>query len=94
MLREAAKARLRKPGPLCDEHSMSIASETAGRYHDAFKAFVLASGAGGLAAKAVGIKTAHIFYDQLLFKPTHSWQNNTSYWKLNLAERFTPSGWN
>jgi len=94
-LRVATELNLSNPGPLCDEHS--AASETAGRFHDdqflwlrheSFRQYVLASGVGALAAKAMGSKTAHIFYDQLLVKepgtvaPT-PWHNDTSYWQLS-----------
>ena len=93
-LREGAEANLAKPGPLCDEHA--AAQGTSGRFHDdqflyrrweAFDEFVRRSGAGAVAARAMGSKTAHIFYDQLFVKepgtsaPT-PWHNDTSYWHL------------
>lgn len=91
-LRAGAELNLANPGPLCDEHA--AAQGTSGRFHDdqflwrrheLFKEFVLHSGAGALAAKAMGSQTAHIFYDQLFVKepgtpsPT-PWHNDTSYW--------------
>ncbi|KAJ8600020.1 hypothetical protein CTAYLR_001867 [Chrysophaeum taylorii] len=94
-LREAAEANMKCPGPLCDEHA--AAQGTGGRFHDdqflwkrhgAFEEYVLESGVGGLAARAMGSKSAHIFYDQLLVKepgtvaPT-PWHNDTSYWQLD-----------
>ena len=74
-LRAGAELNLANPGPLCDEHA--AAQGTSGRFHDdqflwrrheLFKEFVLHSGAGALAAKAMGSQTAHIFYDQLFVK--------------------------
>eukprot|EP00962_Isochrysis_galbana_P038196 scaffold13528_cov126-Isochrysis_galbana.AAC.1 len=94
VLREAAEANLSNPGPLCDEHS--AAQGTAGRFHDdqflwrrhpEFAEYVLRSGAGALAARAMRSSTAHIFYDQLFVKepgttaPT-PWHNDTSYWHM------------
>jgi hypothetical protein len=94
VLREAAEANLSNPGPLCDEHS--AAQGTAGRFHDdqflwrrhpEFAEYVLRSGAGALAARAMRSSAAHIFYDQLFVKepgttaPT-PWHNDTSYWHM------------
>ena len=94
ILAEAAEANLRSPGPLCDEHT--AASGTAGRFHDdqflfhrhdAFEEYVLRSGVGGLAARAMGSRSACVLYDQLFVKepgtaaPT-PWHNDTSYWHL------------
>ena len=91
-LREAAEKNLVDPGPLCDEHA--TAQGATGRFHDdqflwqrhePFEHFVRYSGAGTLAARAMGSRTAHIFYDQLFVKepgtpsPT-PWHNDTSYW--------------
>lgn len=94
-LRSAAEANMVSPGPLCDEHAS--AQGTGGRFHDdqflwrrheAFADFVLRSGAGALAARAMGSSTAHIFYDQLLVKEPGTvaatpWHNDTSYWQLS-----------
>ena len=97
-LRGAAEANLAAPGPLCDEHA--AAAGTGGRFHDdqflwrrhaACEEFVLHSGAGALAAKAMGSRTAHILYDQLFVKepgtaaPT-PWHNDTSYWHIRGAQ--------
>ena len=94
ILSEAAEANLRNPGPLCDEHA--AASGTAGRFHDdqflfhrhaAFEEYVLRSGVGGLAARAMASRSACVLYDQLFVKepgtaaPT-PWHNDTSYWHL------------
>mmetsp|Transcript_147111 Transcript_147111/g.274000 ORF Transcript_147111/g.274000 Transcript_147111/m.274000 type:complete len:312 (+) Transcript_147111:50-985(+) len=94
VLAEAAEANLNNPGPLCDEHAS--ANGTGGRFHDdqflwhrhpAFEEYVLRSGIGALAARAMHSKTAHILYDQLFVKepgtpsPT-PWHNDTSYWHL------------
>lgn len=94
-LREAAERNMENPGPLCDEHA--AAQGTSGRFHDdqflwlrhdTFREFVLRSGAGAIAARAMASSTAHIFYDQLLVKepgttaPT-PWHNDTSYWHLS-----------
>lgn len=94
VLREAAENNLKNPGPLCDEHAASAG--TSGRFHDdqflwhrhpAFEEYVMHSGMGALAARAMGSKTAHILYDQLFVKepgtpnPT-PWHNDTSYWHL------------
>ena len=93
-LRDAAERNLSQPGPLCDEHA--AAAGTGGRFHDdqflwhrhsVFEQFVLHSGAGALAAKAMGSSSAHILYDQLFVKepgtaaPT-PWHNDTSYWHI------------
>ena len=93
-LREAAERNLSAPGPLCDEHA--AAAGTGGRFHDdqflwhrhdAFEEFVLRSGAGAIAARAMRSRTAHILYDQLFVKepgtaaPT-PWHNDTSYWHI------------
>jgi ectoine hydroxylase-related dioxygenase (phytanoyl-CoA dioxygenase family) len=97
-LRDAAEANLAHPGPLCDEHA--AAQGTGGRFHDdqflwlrhaPFEEFVLRSGAGALAARAMHSRTAHIFYDQLFVKepgtaaPT-PWHNDTSYWHTQGAQ--------
>ena len=93
-LREAADVNMASPGPLCDEHAE--AQGTTGRFHDdqflwrrhaAFEQFVWRSGAGALAARAMGSRSAHIFYDQLLVKEPGTvaatpWHNDTSYWQL------------
>jgi len=94
-LRAAAEDNMANPGPLCDEHAS--AQGVSGRFHDdqflwlrheAFKRFVTMSGMARIAAKAMGSKTCHIFYDQLLVKepgtstPT-PWHNDTSYWHLS-----------
>ena len=94
-LRDAAEANLRAPGPLCDEHA--DAAGTGGRFHDdqflwrrhgAMEEFVLRSGAGALAARAMRSRSAHILYDQLFVKepgtaaPT-PWHNDTSYWHIH-----------
>lgn len=93
-LRDAAEENLRRPGPLCDEHA--AAQGTGGRFHDdqflwhrhaACEEYVLRSGVGALAARAMGSRTAHILYDQLFVKepgtaaPT-PWHNDTSYWHI------------
>ena len=93
-LRAAAEANLASPGPLCDEHA--AAQGTGGRFHDdqflwhrhaACEEYVLRSGVGALAARAMGSRTASILYDQLFVKepgtaaPT-PWHNDTSYWHL------------
>jgi len=93
-LRAGAEANLESPGPLCDEHA--AAAGTGGRFHDdqflhhrhdVFREWVRASGAGAVAARAMGSSTARIFYDQLFVKepgtaaPT-PWHNDTSYWHL------------
>jgi len=93
-MREGAEANLSEPGPLCDEHA--AAAGTGGRFHDdqflwhrhaIFADFVLRAGAGAIAARAMGSRTAHILYDQLFVKepgtaaPT-PWHNDTSYWHL------------
>jgi len=91
-LRAGAEKNLGNPGALCDEHA--AAQGTGGRFHDdqflwrrhePFKEFVLHSGAGALAAQAMGSSTAHIFYDQLFVKEPGTaaatpWHNDTSYW--------------
>ena len=89
-LREMAEANLANPGPLCDEHAQ--AQGTGGRFHDdqflwhrhdIAKEYVLNSGVGNLAAKAMGSKSACVLYDQLFVKepgttaPT-PWHNDTS----------------
>ena len=60
VLCEAAEANLANPGPLCDEHA--AAAGTGGRFHDdqflwhrhsAFEEYVLRSGVGALAARAM-----------------------------------------
>ena len=94
VLAEAAERNLEQPGPLCDEHA--AASGTGGRFHDdqflwhrhdACEEYVLRSGIGALAARAMRSRTAHILYDQLFVKepgtasPT-PWHNDTSYWHL------------
>ena len=94
VLRDAAERNLSNPGPLCDEHAS--AAGTGGRFHDdqflwhrheAFEEFVLRSGAGALAARAMRSSSAHILYDQLFVKepgtaaPT-PWHNDTSYWHI------------
>ena len=62
-------------GPLCDEHA--AAQGTGGRFHDdqflhrrhdVFREWVRESGAGAVAARAMGSRTARIFYDQLFVK--------------------------
>ena len=93
-LRAAAEKNLADPGPLCDEHAQ--AAGTGGRFHDdqflwrrhgAAHEYVLHSGIGALAARAMGSRTAHILYDQLFVKepgtaaPT-PWHNDTSYWHI------------
>ena len=93
-LRVAAEKNLADPGPLCDEHAQ--AAGTGGRFHDdqflwrrhsAAHEYVLHSGIGALAARAMGSRTAHILYDQLFVKepgtaaPT-PWHNDTSYWHI------------
>jgi len=94
VLREAAEANMSNPGPLCDEHA--AAQGTAGRFHDdqflwrrhdEFAEYVLRSGAGALAARAMRSATAHIFYDQLFVKEPGTaastpWHNDTSYWHM------------
>lgn len=94
-LRAAAEDNMASPGPLCDEHA--AAAGTKGRFHDdqflwkrhkAFEQYVTESGAASIAARALGSKSAHIYYDQLLVKepgtssPT-PWHNDTSYWPLS-----------
>ena len=94
VLAEAAENNLANPGPLCDEHAS--AAGTGGRFHDdqflwhrhdAMEEYVLRSGVGALAARAMRSSTAHILYDQLFVKepgtaaPT-PWHNDTSYWHL------------
>ena len=73
VLAEAAEANLANPGPLCDEHAS--AAGTGGRFHDdqflfhrhkAFEEYVLRSGIGALAARAMRSTTAHILYDRTL----------------------------
>jgi len=93
-LRAMAERNLVDPGPLCDEHAS--AQGTGGRFHDdqflwrrhsAAHEYVLHSGIGALAARAMGSRTAHILYDQLFVKepgtaaPT-PWHNDTSYWHI------------
>ncbi|KAJ1631059.1 hypothetical protein T492DRAFT_906262 [Pavlovales sp. CCMP2436] len=93
-MRVAVEDNMASPGPLCDEHA--AAAQSGGRFHDdqflwtrheAFRRFVTESGAGAIAARALGSSSAHIFYDQLLVKepgtstPT-PWHNDTSYWQL------------
>ena len=93
-LRAAAEENLQQPGPLCDEHA--AAQGTGGRFHDdqflwhrhaACEEYVVRSGVGELAARAMGSRTAHILYDQLFVKepgtvaPT-PWHNDTSYWHI------------
>ena len=93
-LRAAAEKNLADPGPLCDEHAQ--AAGTGGRFHDdqflwtrhdTFREWVQESGVAAVAARAMGSRTAHIFYDQLFVKepgtvaPT-PWHNDTSYWHL------------
>lgn len=93
-LRDAAEENLLRPGPLCDEHA--AAQGTGGRFHDdqflwhrhaACEEYVLRSGVGALAARAMSSSTAHILYDQLFVKepgtaaPT-PWHNDTSYWHI------------
>ena len=72
VLAEAAERNLANPGPLCDEHAE--AAGTGGRFHDdqflwhrhpEFEEYVLRSGVGALAARAMRSKTAHILYDQV-----------------------------
>lgn len=94
VLADAAEANLSNPGPLCDEHAAHAG--TGGRFHDdqflwmrhaAMEEYVLRSGVGALAARAMGSRTACILYDQLFVKepgtaaPT-PWHNDTSYWHL------------
>mmetsp|Transcript_5081 Transcript_5081/g.16649 ORF Transcript_5081/g.16649 Transcript_5081/m.16649 type:complete len:329 (+) Transcript_5081:27-1013(+) len=94
-LRTAAEANMADPGPLCDEHA--AAAGTGGRFHDdqflwkrhsAMEEYVMKSGAGALAARAMKSKTSHIFYDQLLVKepgtvaPT-PWHSDHSFWHLS-----------
>jgi ectoine hydroxylase-related dioxygenase (phytanoyl-CoA dioxygenase family) len=94
-LRGAVEDNMASPGPLCDEHA--AAAGTGGRFHDdqflwmrheAFRRYVLDSGAAAIAARALGSSSAHIFYDQLLVKepgtsaPT-PWHNDTSYWQVS-----------
>lgn len=94
-LRAAAEDNMASPGPLCDEHAS--AAGVQGRFHDdqflwrrheAFTQYVTASGAAAIAARALGSRSAHIYYDQLLVKepgtssPT-PWHNDTSYWPLS-----------
>jgi len=64
-MREGAEANLSEPGPLCDEHA--AAAGTGGRFHDdqflwhrhaIFADFVLRAGAGAIAARAMGSRTA------------------------------------
>mmetsp|Transcript_17405 Transcript_17405/g.22639 ORF Transcript_17405/g.22639 Transcript_17405/m.22639 type:complete len:331 (+) Transcript_17405:103-1095(+) len=93
-LQIAAENNMLNPGPLCDEHAS--AAGTSGRFHDdqflwkrhqAMEQYVLYSGIGALAARAMRSTSCHIFYDQLLVKepgtvaPT-PWHNDTSYWQL------------
>ena len=93
-LRVMAERNLVDPGPLCDEHAS--VQGTGGRFHDdqflwrrhsAAHEYVLHSGIGALAARAMGSRTAHILYDQLFVKepgtaaPT-PWHNDTSYWHI------------
>ena len=74
-LRAAAEKNLADPGPLCDEHAQ--AAGTGGRFHDdqflwtrhdTFREWVQESGVAAVAARAMGSRTAHIFYDQLFVK--------------------------
>lgn len=93
-LQEMAEANLSSPGPLCDEHAAVQGS--GGRFHDdqflwhrwdAGREYVLESGIGAVAARAMRSRTSHILYDQLFVKepgtasPT-PWHNDTSYWHL------------
>ena len=93
-LREMADANLHSPGPLCDEHASFAGS--GGRFHDdqflwrrhaIAEEFVLRSGIGALAARAMRSDTACVLYDQLFVKepgtsaPT-PWHNDTSYWHI------------
>ena len=93
-LRAMAERNLVDPGPLCDEHAS--AQGTGGRFHDdqflwrrhsEGQEYVLRSGIGALAARAMGSRTGHILYDQLFVKepgtaaPT-PWHNDTSYWHI------------
>ena len=66
LMRAAAEVNLSNPGPLCDEHAE--AQGTKGRFHDdqflwrrhsVFEEWVLRSGIGSLAARAMGSSTAH-----------------------------------
>ena len=93
-LRETAEKNLREPGPLCDEHA--DAQGTGGRFHDdqflwhrhdTCRDYVLNSGVGEVAARAMGSRTAHILYDQLFVKEPGTaastpWHNDTSYWHI------------
>ena len=87
------KALRRQPQELRNEAS---AQGSGGRFHDdqflwhrhdVCREYVLNSGVGEIAARAMGSRTAHILYDQLFVKepgtaaPT-PWHNDTSYWQL------------
>mmetsp|Transcript_75565 Transcript_75565/g.126019 ORF Transcript_75565/g.126019 Transcript_75565/m.126019 type:complete len:332 (+) Transcript_75565:163-1158(+) len=93
-LRATAEDNMQRPGPLCDEHA--VAQGTGGRFHDdqflwrrhdVCHEYVVNSGIGALAARAMRSHTAHILYDQLFVKepgtsaPT-PWHNDTSYWHV------------
>ena len=94
LMRAAAEVNLSNPGPLCDEHAE--AQGTKGRFHDdqflwrrhsVFEEWVLRSGIGSLAARAMGSSTAHVLYDQLFVKEPGTeartpWHNDTSYWHI------------
>ena len=93
-MRSAAEKNLDDPGPLCDEHA--AAQGTGGRFHDdqflwlrhgTFEEWVLRSGVGAMAARAMGSRSAHILYDQLFVKEPGTeastpWHNDTSYWHI------------